>query len=110
VSFALGLDGGVMLKLPLEQFHRLLEFWRVNLVPVLPMLLQEIIQPQLRGGPHGSLQTPTNGLAVNFDFAKIVPADNVLQQMRHFGKRAPFAVGGQVFGTFAETWLWILQG
>jgi hypothetical protein len=67
-----------MLKLPLEQFHRLTEFWRVNPVPVFPMLLQKIIQPQLSGCPNRGLQTPPNRLPVNFDFAKVVSADNVL--------------------------------
>jgi hypothetical protein len=34
-----------MLKFLLEQFHRLAEFRRVNLVPVFPTLLEKIIQP-----------------------------------------------------------------
>jgi hypothetical protein len=55
VFFALRLDRRVMLKLPLEQFHRLTELRRVDFVPVFSMLLQEIVQPQLRGCPNRCL-------------------------------------------------------
>jgi len=41
-----------------DHHHRLIEFWRGNLVPIFSMRLQEIIQPQLRRGPNRCLQTP----------------------------------------------------
>src|ERR1035438_5780120 len=54
--------------------------------------------PDVLGGNHSAcialltkrgLQTLPNGISVNFNFPKVISADNVLKQMRHFRKRAP---------------------
>jgi hypothetical protein len=71
------------------------------------MLLQKIIQLQLRGCPNRRLQTLPDRFAVNFDFPKVVSADNVLEQMRHFRKRAPLSIAGKMFLSLPGTRLFI---
>jgi hypothetical protein len=44
-----------------------------------------------------SVETFSNDLAVDFYPAIIIAVADVLQQMRHFWKRAPFAIFGQMF-------------
>jgi hypothetical protein len=46
-----------------------------------------------RGCPNRGLQALPDGPAICFDFPKVVPANNVLEQMRHFRRRAPLATG-----------------
>ena len=53
------------------------------------MLLENDVESQLRGGPNSRFQIPSDRLAINFNLTNIVSADNVLEQMRHFRKRAP---------------------
>jgi len=57
------------------------------------MLHEELIQIQLLRCPHGCLQTLPDRLALNFNFPKVVSADNVLQQMWQFRERALLAIG-----------------
>jgi hypothetical protein len=62
------------------------------MVAVLLMFL-----PKNRSAAIARLSTPLSAnssdrLADNFDFPKAVIADNVLEQMRYFRKRAPLAV------------------
>jgi hypothetical protein len=46
-------------------------------------------------------------LPFNFNFPKGIPADSILQQMRHFRKRAPLVIGWQVFHALPGAWLFI---
>ena len=107
IFFTRLLKRSVMFKLRLEPFHRFTEFRRGNLVPVFPMFLEEIIQFQLPGRADRGLQALPDHFSVNFNFPKVIPADNVLEQMRHFRKRAPLAIAGQVFLAFPGTRLFI---
>ena len=47
------------------------------------------------------IKTFANVLAVYVDWGIVVAVADVLQQMRHLGKRAPLAVFGQVFLPFS---------
>jgi hypothetical protein len=48
-----------------DHHHRLIEFWRGNLVPIFSMRLRKIIQPQLPRCPNRCLQTPPHrGIAL----------------------------------------------
>ena len=87
-SLAAGLHGRIVRPFIVKKLHRFTEFRRVNLVPVHPLRFQKAVQLQL----GRCLQTQRNRPADNFNFPKAVSADNVLQPMRHFRKRAPLAV------------------
>jgi len=96
VIFNAALYGCIMFKFLFEHFHNLAELWWVDAVSIFPLLFQKIIQPQLGGGPNVVCRLFRIFFAVYFNFPKIVSADNVLKQMRHFRKRAPLAVFRQV--------------
>jgi hypothetical protein len=66
------------------------------------MLLQKIDQPQLGCYPTVGFETFTNGLATDLNSAIVTPVADVLQQVRHLGKRAPLAVLGQVLFSYLE--------
>jgi hypothetical protein len=56
------------------------------------MIFQKVGQPQLCGGPNIRFQALTNDLAADLYSAIIIAVADVLQQMRHFRERAPFAI------------------
>ena len=66
------------------------------------MLLQKIGQPQLGCCPNVGFETFANDLAADFNSAIVIAVADVLQQVRHLGKRAPLAVFGQVLFSFLE--------
>ena len=78
---------------------------RVYIVASLIVCFYKIRQSKLGGCPNRSSQALTNRLAVNFDSAIVIAVADVLQQVRHFWKRAPFSIIGKVLFPF-PTGLW----
>jgi hypothetical protein len=107
IFFTRLLKRSVMFKLRLEPFHRFTEFRRGNLVPVFPMFLEEIIQFQLPGRADRGLQALPDHFSVNFNFPKVIPADNVLQQVRDFRKRAHFPFVERCASRFRGSVSWL---
>ena len=94
--------------IPFEKLCGVTEFGCRRLVTVLAVHFEKIRRFQLGVRPNGCLQALPDRPAVNFDFAKVVPAANVLEQARHFWKRAPFAVIGQMILSFPRPFLFTL--
>jgi hypothetical protein len=61
-------------------------------------LRNEVMQGKLGFVESVRLEPTANQLAINFQPCEIKPRADVLQQIRNFGKRAPFAVRRKVLG------------
>jgi hypothetical protein len=101
VLFAAGLHIRVHSQIPFKQLQRFAEFRRRRAHPCFLMLLEEIHQAQFGGCPDRGSQAFTNQLAAHLDSAIVIAAVDVLQLVRHFGKRTPFSIRGNVFFPFA---------
>ena len=66
----------------------------------LPQFFEFVRQPQFRDGENVRAQTFANWLAIDFTARVICSRDDVLEQIRDFGERAPLAIFGQVRVSF----------